>query len=84
MTSRPESRFALSVHRAARSTQPGVHVFLQRVVRHANGMLAVTPVCSSLPEIEREIAELKGELETVLRQARHAFAGAPRAAVPEE
>jgi hypothetical protein len=69
-----ESRFALNVHRGSRSPLPTVHVFLQRIVRQANGMLAVTPVCSSLAEIEGEIDELKGELEHVLRQARQAFA----------
>jgi hypothetical protein len=53
---------------------PGVHIFLQRIVRHANGMLSVTPVCSSLIEIEKEIAELKTELEEIQRQARQAFA----------
>ena len=37
-------------------------------------MLAVTPVCGSLAEIEGEIDVLKGELEDVLRQARHAYA----------
>ena len=43
-------------------------------MRHANGMLSVTPVCSSLIEIEKEIAELKTELEEIQRQARQAFA----------
>ena len=74
MTTRTDHRFALNIQRGARSESPGVHISLQRVVRHANGMLAVTPVCSSLPEIEHEIAELKRELEDVLRQARQAFA----------
>ena len=63
----------MSVHRPGHSTAPGVHIFLQRLVRHANGMLAVTPVCSSLAEIEKEIAELKDELENIQRQARQAF-----------
>ncbi len=76
-----ESRFALNVHRVSRSPIPTVHIFLQRIVRHANGMLAVTPVCSSLAEIEEEIDELKGELEYVLRQARQAFAAGDAAAV---
>jgi hypothetical protein len=75
-----ESRFALNVHRVSRSPIPTVHIFLQRVVRQANGMLAVTPVCSSLAEIEGEIDELKGELEHVLRQARQAFAAGGAAA----
>jgi hypothetical protein len=74
MSSKTEGRFALSVQRSTRATQPGVHIFLQRLVRHANGMLAVTPVCTSLDEIEGEIAQLKGELEVVLREARQAFA----------
>ena len=77
MSSKPDHRFALNVQRGTHSALPGVHIFLQRVVRHANGMLAVTPVCSSLAEIEKEIAELKGELEDVLRQARQAFAVKP-------
>lgn len=74
-----ECRFALNVHRSSRSPLPTVHIFLQRIVRQANGMLAVTPVCGSLAEIEGEIDVLKGELEDVLRQARHAYAsrGAP-------
>ena len=72
-------RFGLNVHRSSRSPVPTVHIFLQRIMRHANGMLAVTPVCASLAEIEVEIEGLRGELESVLRQARHAFAskGAP-------
>jgi hypothetical protein len=74
-----EFRFGLNVHRGSRTHLPSVHIFLQRVVRHANGMLAVTPVCSSLAEIEGEIGNLKDELEDVLRQARQAFGtgGAP-------
>jgi len=74
MTSKPALRFALNVQRGATATQPGVHISLQRMVRHANGMLSVTPVCSSLAEIEQEIAELKGDLDDMLRQARQAFA----------
>lgn len=70
-----QHRFGLNVHRSARSAAPAVHIFLQRVVRHANGMLAVTPVCSSLAEIEEEIEGLRDELESVLRQARQAFDG---------
>ena len=74
-----DCRFGLNVHRSSRSPVPTVHIFLQRIMRHANGMLAVTPVCASLAEIEGEIEGLRGELESVLRQARHAFAskGAP-------
>jgi hypothetical protein len=74
MTTKPDGRFALNIQRSGRSTVPGVHIFLQRIVRHANGMLSVTPVCSSLIEIEKEIAELKTELEEIQRQARQAFA----------
>jgi hypothetical protein len=70
-----DHRFGLNVHRAARSSGPTVHIFLQRIIRHPNGMLAVTPVCSSLAEIEREIEGLQDELASVLRQARHAFEG---------
>ena len=66
-------RLALNVHRSASSPVPTVHIFLQRVVRQANGMLAVTPVCSSLAEIEGEIEVLRVELESILRQARQAF-----------
>jgi hypothetical protein len=66
-------RLALNVHRSSSSPVPTVHIFLQRVVRQANGMLAVTPVCSSLPEIEGEIEGLRIELEEVLRQARAAY-----------
>jgi hypothetical protein len=69
-----ECRFALNIHRSSRAPLPTVHIFLQRIVRQANGMLAVTPVCGSLAEIEGEIDVLKGELEDVLRQARHAYA----------
>jgi hypothetical protein len=68
-----DQRFALNVHRTARSSAPAVHIFLQRVVRHANGMMAVTPICGSLAEIEGEIERLQRELDGVLQQARHAF-----------
>ena len=73
MTAKLEGRFALNVQRPGHPTAPGVHIFLQRLVRHTNGMLAVTPVCSSLDEIEKEIAALKLELDEVQRQARRAF-----------
>jgi hypothetical protein len=76
-----DHRLALNVHRTARSSAPAVHIFLQRIVRHANGMLAVTPICGSLAEIEGEIEGLRNELDSVLRQARQAFDG-KRAAVP--
>lgn len=76
------SRFGLSIRRASRAQAPTVHVFLQRIVRQANGMLAVTPACASLAEIEEEIETLKAELESVLQQARQAFAGKREPAVP--
>jgi hypothetical protein len=72
--------FALNVHRTPRSGAPAVHIFLQRLVRHENGMLSVTPVCGSLAEIEGEIERLQQELEGVLLQARQAFDGKPVAA----
>jgi hypothetical protein len=75
-------RLALNVHRSSRSPAPTVHIFLQRVVRQANGMLAVTPVCSTLSEIEGEIEDLKDELEHVLRQAREAYA--PKHVAPRD
>jgi len=67
------SRFGLNVRRPAHAVTPTVHIFLQRIVRHANGMLSVTPECSSLAEMEGQIGELKGELDELLRQARRAF-----------
>jgi hypothetical protein len=70
-----DHRFALNVHRSARSSAPTVHIFLQRVVRHANGMMSVTPLCGSLAEIEGEITRLQHELDGVLQQARQAFDG---------
>jgi hypothetical protein len=74
MTAISDCRFGLSVHRASRSPEPTVHIFLQRVVRHANGMLGVTPACSTLAQIESEIAVLQQELESVLKQARQVYA----------
>lgn len=74
-------RFALNVHRSPRSTGPAVHIFLQRLVRHQNGMLAVTPVCGTLAEIEGEIEHLQHELDSLLQEARQAFDG-KRGAVP--
>jgi hypothetical protein len=71
--SRLDSRFGLNVRWAARSRAPSVHVFLQSIVRHSNGMLSVTPVCSSLAELEEQIAHLKDELDEMQRQARRAF-----------
>jgi hypothetical protein len=77
MTAKLEVRFALNVQRPGPSKVPGVHIFLQRLVRHTNGMLAVTPVCATLPEIEKEIAELRSELDELHRQARQAFGFKP-------
>jgi hypothetical protein len=54
-----------------------VHIFLQSIVRQANGMLSVTPACSSLPEMEGQIEQLKEELDEMLRQARQAFRESP-------
>jgi hypothetical protein len=77
------SRFGLSVRQAAHATGPSVHIFLQSIVRHSNGMLSVTPACSSLAELEGQIGQLKEELDEMLRLARRAFregsgaAGAP-------
>lgn len=80
MSSGVDCRFALSVHRSSRSSAPAVHIFLQRVVRQPNGMLGVTPVCTSLAEVESEIEALRRELDGVLREARQAFQGKPGAA----
>ena len=73
------SRFGLRVHRPSHSG-PSVHIYLQRLVRHANGMLSVTADCGSLPEMESEIEQLKKELDEMLRQTRQAFRGHPGAA----
>lgn len=81
MTAIRDCRFGLSVHRASSSTYPTVHIFLQRLVRHANGMLAVTPACSTLAEIEGEIAVLQQELDGVLKQARQAYAARAERAI---
>lgn len=66
-------RLALNVHRSSRSTFPSVHIFVQRMIRQDNGMLAVTPVCSSLAEIEAEVEGLQGELQHILAEARQAY-----------
>jgi hypothetical protein len=68
-----DSRFCLNVRWGARTRAPFAHVFLQRIVRHSNGMLSVTPICSSLEEVEGQIEQLKEELDQVLREARRAF-----------
>jgi hypothetical protein len=74
-----DSRFGLNL-RGARTRAPSVHIFLQSIVRHSNGMLSVTPVCSSLAEIEGQVERLKEELDGVLGQARRAFLVDHRAA----
>jgi hypothetical protein len=71
------TRFALNVHRAGRTQEPAAHVFLQSIVRHANGMLSVTPVCTTLEELELQIEALKRELDQVLQQGRRAFTHEP-------
>jgi hypothetical protein len=73
------SRFGLSVRRPAHAPAPSVHIFLQRIVRHSNGMLSVTPECSTLIELEGQIEDLKEELNEMLRQARRAFKDVPAA-----
>jgi hypothetical protein len=76
------SRFGLNVRRG-RAHAPVAHVFLQSIVRHSNGMLAVTPVCESLEEMEAQIEKLKDELDEMLRQARRAFVAERRAVAGE-
>jgi len=73
------SRFGLRVFRPTHHG-PSVHIYLQRLVRHANGMLAVTPDCASLAEMEEEIEEMKHELDEMLQQTRRAFREHPGAA----
>ena len=84
-------RFGLSVRQRAHAAAPSTHIFLQGIVRHANGMLAVTPdcaslapECTSLEEIEGEIEQLREELDEMLQQARRAFraGGGVRGPVP--
>ncbi len=74
MTTRVEHRFGLSVRPGASGRPTWAHIFLQSIVRQANGMLAVTSPCSSLEEMESQIASLKADLDEILRQARRAFA----------
>ena len=73
------SRFGLRVNRPSHHG-PSVHIYLQRLVRHANGMLSVTPDCASLAEMEEEIEQLKQELDEMLKQTRRAFRENPGAA----
>jgi hypothetical protein len=81
LSSTNDLRFGLSVRHGTRARTTAAHIYLQRIERHANGMLGVTPVCSSLPEIEAEITHLKDDLDEMLRQARRTFVTSERAAV---
>ena len=74
MSSHMDHRFGLSVRPGASGRPTWAHIFLQSIVRQANGMLAVTAPCSSLEEMEAQITSLKAELDDILRQARRAFA----------
>ena len=74
------SRFGLRVQQSSRGRSPVVHIFLQSVVRHSNGMLSVTPTCATLAEMEGQIDQLKQELDEMLRQTRQAFRRSPEAA----
>jgi hypothetical protein len=76
---RMTSRFGLRVQQSSRGRSPVVHIFLQSVVRHSNGMLSVTPTCATLAEMEGQIDQLKEELDEMLRQARRAFHEGPGA-----
>jgi hypothetical protein len=67
------------VRHSSHGQTPAVHIFLQGVVRHANGMLSVTPACGSLVEMETQIEQLKQELDEMLRQTRQAFRRGPQA-----
>jgi HAMP domain-containing protein len=73
------SRFGLRVHKPSHQG-PSVHIYLQRLVRHANGMLSVTADCATLEAMEDEIEQLKRELDEMLRQTRRAFREHPGAA----
>ena len=77
---RINSRFGLRVQQSSRGRAPVVHIFLQSVVRHSNGMLSVTPTCATLAEMEGQIDQLKQELDEMLRQTRQAFRRSPEAA----
>jgi hypothetical protein len=68
-----DRRLALNVRRATRKTDPSVHIVLQRLVRQSNGMLSITPVCTSLAQIEEEIRDLQAELESIRLEARQAY-----------
>ena len=74
MSTHMDQRFGLSVRPGASGRPTWAHIYLQSIVRQANGMLAVTTPCSSLVEMEAQIAALKAELDEMLRQSRRAFA----------
>ena len=76
---RINSRFGLRVQQSSRGQSPSVHIFLQSVVRHSNGMMSVTPACATLEEMEGQIDQLKQELVEMLRQTRQAFRRSPEA-----
>ena len=40
-------------------------------------MLSVTPICASLAEMEKQIEQMKEELDEMLRQAQRAFHESP-------
>ena len=67
MSASLNSRFGLSIQRRAHSTAPSVHIFLQSIVRQANGMLSVTPICASLAEMEKQIEQMKAAYEARIR-----------------
>jgi hypothetical protein len=71
-------RFGLDVRRTKQPRSPSTHIYLQSIVRHANGMLFVTPECVTLAEMESQVSHLKDELDDVLRQARRAFSVVPK------
>ncbi len=73
MSATNEPRFGLNVRPGTRARPMVAHIFLQRIERHANGMLGVTPVCASLSDMEEQITQLKDDLDEMLRQARRAF-----------
>ncbi|HET7600550.1 MAG TPA: hypothetical protein VFK09_09670 [Gemmatimonadales bacterium] len=57
---------------------PTACIYLESIVRQANGMLSVTPECGTLAELEQSIAELKSDLDVVLREGRKLFNRDPK------
>jgi hypothetical protein len=57
---------------------PMASIYLESIVRQANGMLSVTPECLSLAELEQSVADLKSDLDEVLREARKLFGRDPK------